>query len=569
MLFPILRLLLLILFIVALVGLLVLFFLKRAKDRALRTALNQNEALARRVEALAKYQSIIDADQQARSILSEAKRQVETAQTLARANCEKAITEANARAQVIFGEAQKRASDMQTQARTAVETATAEAENVRRRAAQEAADLQRKAKIVLEGTDAEATRIIEEAKRKAQEIAGEAYSVKENVEQLEQTARALKNAIEGYGDRYLVPTYSVLDELAEEMGFTEAGQRLKTERGRVKEMIKGGKAATCDYMEDSRRWTAIAFVLDAFNGKVDTILADVRHDNFGTLTQKIKDAFALVNQNGVAFRRARITESYLDARLEELRWAVAVHELKLRSREEQRKIKEHIREEERAQREFEKAMKDAAKEEDIIRTAVEKARTQFDRASDEQKVKYEEQLRQLNERLRLAEEKNKRAISMAQQTRSGYVYIISNVGSFGEEVHKIGLTRRLEPLDRIKELGDASVPFEFDVHALIYSEDAPTLEHELHKLFLVAQVNKVNARKEFFRVPTARIRQAAEQLGCKTIWTMEAQAREYRETLAIEQAMKNKTFQTDVWTRKQLEEHEVTLREGASLDSGE
>jgi len=89
-------------------------------------------------------------------------------------------------------------------------------------------------------------------------------------------------------------------------------------------------------------------------------------------------------------------------------------------------------------------------------------------------------------------------------TASEHVYVISNVGSFGENVSKIGLTRRLEPLDRIRELGDASVPFEFDVHTLIRSDDAPALEHALHQRFVRNQVNKVNARKEFFRVDPAR-----------------------------------------------------------------
>lgn len=89
---------------------------------------------------------------------------------------------------------------------------------------------------------------------------------------------------------------------------------------------------------------------------------------------------------------------------------------------------------------------------------------------------------------------------MAQQTKSSYVYIISNFGSFGDGVFKIGMTRRLEPLDRVRELGDASVPFTFDVHALIYSEDAPALEAELHRHFNEHRLNLVNNRKEFFRV---------------------------------------------------------------------
>ena len=123
---------------------------------------------------------------------------------------------------------------------------------------------------------------------------------------------------------------------------------------------------------------------------------------------------------------------------------------------------------------------------------------------------------------------------MAQQTRSGHVYIISNIGSFGDEVFKIGMTRRLEPLDRVKELGDASVPFSFDVHAMIRSEDAPSLERLLHGKFDDLRINKVNYRKEFFRLPLERIRTFAAEKGLDVTFTMAAEAREYRETLALQ-----------------------------------
>ena len=132
---------------------------------------------------------------------------------------------------------------------------------------------------------------------------------------------------------------------------------------------------------------------------------------------------------------------------------------------------------------------------------MDKARKEAERATDEQKIEYEAKLADLAAKLAAAEAKNQRALSMAQQTRAGHVYVISNVGSFGEDVYKrIGLTRRLEPMDRIRELGDASVPFDFDVHAMVTSDDAPALERELQRRFVRQQVNKVNARKEFFRV---------------------------------------------------------------------
>lgn len=122
---------------------------------------------------------------------------------------------------------------------------------------------------------------------------------------------------------------------------------------------------------------------------------------------------------------------------------------------------------------------------------------------------------------------------MAQQTKRGHVYIISNIGSFGEDVFKIGLTRQLEPLDRVKELGDASVPFLFDVHAMIYSEDAPQLESSLHKVFEAGRVNKANHRKEFFRVAISKIKEHIDSLGIEARWTMAAEAQQFRESLAL------------------------------------
>src|SRR5690606_25041122 len=118
---------------------------------------------------------------------------------------------------------------------------------------------------------------------------------------------------------------------------------------------------------------------------------------------------------------------------------------------------------------------------------------------------------------------------------------------------KVGMTRRLEPLDRIKELGDASVPFSFDVHAMIWSEDAPRLEQELHKLFVRNQVNKVNPRKEFFRLSVSTLKQKLEDMGVKTTWTLTSEAAEYRESLAIEQRLNDSPELAEDWLRHQME----------------
>lgn len=395
------------------------------------------------------------------------------------------------------------------------------------------ADAARRADGTLQEAYGRAERIEKEARARAEEIAGDAFAAQGRVKEYEKALQALKNAVEGYGDEYIKPSESVLDDLAEHFGYDEAGEKFKAAKARTKAMIKQGTAAECDYVEDYRRKTAVAFVIDAFNGKTDSTLARVKTDNLGKLQQEIEDAFALVNLNGQAFRNARITPAYRDARLEELRWAVALVVLREKEREEQRAIRERIREEEKARREYEKAMREAARDEERVQAAMEKARAELARAGEEQKAQYEAQLAALQEKLTEAEARSQRALSMAQQTRSGHVYVISNVGSFGEDVFKIGMTRRLEPLDRVRELGDASVPFAFDVHAMIYSEDAPALENALHRKFNELRLNKVNPRKEFFRVNLGDIRAATQEMGLTAQFTMLAQAQEYRESLAM------------------------------------
>jgi hypothetical protein len=339
--------------------------------------------------------------------------------------------------------------------------------------------------------------------------------------------------------------------LAEDYGFHKAGEKLKIARERTRLMEKNGTAADCNYPEGWKRDYAINFVLSAFNGKVDSILARLKPANQGKLIQEIKDTFALVNRNGEVFRNAMIQEEFLDARLEELKWAVAVQRVKDREREEQRAIREQMREEERARREYEKAIKQAERDEELLTKALEKARQEYEAAAGEDRAKYESKLQDLAEKLKAAEEKNRRALSMAQQTKCGHVYVISNVGSFGEDVYKIGLTRRLEPLDRVRELGDASVPFAFDVHAMIYSEDAPAMEAALHRRFVRNQVNKVNRRKEFFRLKLQDIRGAIDEMKYEVKWTLAAEARDYRDTLEMERHMREDPEYQRRWAEEQ------------------
>ena len=493
------------------------------------SAIDENEQLAAKYAKaidekdllVSKYAKIIDADAEAEKIRQDAQGVLDRAKE----SSEKTISEAQSSASSIVSEAKDDARKIRELAKKAEENANRSA-----RLAQENADM-----------------IIAKAQEEAKRIAGDAIEAQGKAKEYEKTAMAMKRMIEGYGDEWLKPAYSLLDELASEFGYTEAGQKLKDARTKSAGMVKSGMAANCDYVEDYRRTTAIQFVTDAFNGKVDSILSKVKHDNYGILEQKIKDAYQLVNKNGAAFRNAHILPAYLDARLDELKWAVITQELRKKAADEQRELREKIREEEKARREYERAQKEAAKEEAMLQNALEKAKAMLASANEAQRAKYEAQIAEYAEKLKEAEEKNQRALSMAQQTKRGTVYVISNIGAFGENVYKVGMTRRLDPNDRVRELGDASVPFPFDVHAFIESDDAPTLETALHHDLAMAQMNKVNPKKEFFKVDLSVIKKLVEDRGLQVNWTMAADAAEYRESLAIEDRIKSDPNERARW----------------------
>ena len=221
---------------------------------------------------LTKWRGIANADAKAAEMLQSA-----------RLSVEKAASEANQ----LVAVAQQRASAVQTDAerRTAADVAAASEMAKRTLAdAKEKAQGQRdESQTILSAATAQANKIIEAANKKAEEIAGSTYDAMYGAALYERTAKAMKNIIEGYGNEYIIPEQSLLDDLAEEFTYAQAGQELKRARDYTKVMIRNGTAATCDYVEANRRETAVNFVMDAFNGKVDSILSRTKHDNAGKL----------------------------------------------------------------------------------------------------------------------------------------------------------------------------------------------------------------------------------------------------------------------------------------------
>ena len=249
------------------------------------------------------------------------------------------------------------------------------------------------------------------------------------------------------------------------------------------------------------------------------------------MEERIRKSFSAINDLGQVMQ-VSISEFYMDLKLEELRLE---HELEQKKRdviEEQRRAREQIREQERALREAEAEQEKAAQDEDRFAKAIEKARVEATKAKGEEHTRLTNRILQLEEELAKARIRKERASALAELTTAGYVYVLSNMGSFGENVFKIGMTRRLEPSDRVKELSDASVPFGFDVHAMVYSENAPALETAFHKRFADRSINPMNPRKEFFRVSIAELEAFVKENDLKISFTHLPEAREYRETLA-------------------------------------
>jgi hypothetical protein len=322
---------------------------------------------------------------------------------------------------------------------------------------------------------------------------------------------------------------------------------LAANQERQKELLKGNSAALCasqpgaSKAEKAQIDKLLSLMLRAFNGECDAAVAKVRYNNFEQLRNRVEKAFSTINKLG-APQGCEIAKWFLTLKIEELQ-LTCEHAMKVQAeREEQREIKEQMRQEAIAARELERATQQAQDEERRRQIEVAKARRELEAAEIQHKsAKEQETLRQrvaeLEGRLAEATAEKERAVSRAQLTRSGHVYVISNIGSFGENVYKIGMTRRLDPMDRVWELGDASVPFDFDVHAIIFTEDAPSLESTLHSRFSDRRLNLINKRKEFFHVSIQEIAEVVREQCGDILLSEVAQADEFAQSEAMRRAV--------------------------------
>lgn len=283
-------------------------------------------------------------------------------------------------------------------------------------------------------------------------------------------------------------------------------EKLDDIKGKLKELISNKRACINsfgnDFVVNGKRSEAkklfnreIKLRLRCMDNEFKAALVTVDWHNVKRLTQKAERLLKQINLSG-DITRTKITRAYFDLKVKELKTHYDIKHVKRLAKEIEREEKRLIREQEREQARIENAAKKAEKERLIMEELVKKEMERLNQASPE-----ELELIELHRaELELLKSKETRAKSLAEQTRAGYVYVISNPLSFGDDIVKIGMTRRAEPKDRVKELGDASVPDFFTIHAFMYTDDAPTLEKMLHDEFSEQRVNKVNNRKEFFEI---------------------------------------------------------------------
>lgn len=319
--------------------------------------------------------------------------------------------------------------------------------------------------------------------------------------------------------------------------------RLDACRDKQKQMIKDGIA-----VKANEGWTVNnsksegkkmvndmkKLLLRSFNNECDYCVDNVKFNNMEVNVKRIEKSFEELNKLG-RIMQANIVDTYKKMKYEELYLAFEYQQKKQEEKEEQKRVREELREQQKLEQEIRQAREKIAKEKKHFTKAISELESKLKEAkNDSERALVLEKLDEVKGQYSELEKEEKVIDYREKNAKAGYVYIISNIGSLGENVYKIGMTRRLEPLERIDELGDASVPFEFDVHALIFSENAPALEAKLHEHFYKSRVNKLNDRKEFFKADILEIEKVVKENYDKVVDVVkEASAEQYRESLLM------------------------------------
>lgn len=344
-------------------------------------------------------------------------------------------------------------------------------------------------------------------------------------------------------EEILYQSYSLFKPMYDFASSEEYKEQIEKIRSQQKEMIRNKTAATC-----STKWTVngseakgrkvtndnIKMLLRCFNTDCENAIDRVKYNNIESMKARINKSYESLNKLGES-NNITISPIYLRLKLDELSLAIEYAIKKQDEKEEQKRIRQEMREQAKLEKELEEARKNIDKEKKHYSNALDKLNSQLEGSlSEEQKNSLLEKKEEIENQLSSLQKALDDVDYREANQKAGYVYIISNIGAFGENVYKIGMTRRLEPMERVDELGDASVPFNFDVHAMIFSEDAPKLEAALHRAFENRKLNMVNTRREFFRVTLDEIEAVVKANYDKTVEFIKIPpAEQYRQSLAM------------------------------------
>jgi hypothetical protein len=384
---------------------------------------------------------------------------------------------------------------------------------------------------------------VEQEKLNLENARRQVKEAEQEVSILRNQASELRNQILVLEETLLLESFALYVPKFKLNASHEYKTKLDSIREQQKAMIKNGSAASGNQgweingsKAEGRKLVndMIKLVLRSFNNEADYCVDNVKFDNIELGEKRIRQAFEACNKLGRVMT-VRLSDEYLNLKLDELRLAHEYQTKKQEEKEEAKRIREELREQQKLEQEIRAAREKITKERKHFSAALRDLNIRLERAKNEEErallltkiSEIEAGKAALDDEERLIDYREKNA-------KAGYVYVISNIGAFGEGVYKIGMTRRLDPMERVDELGDASVPFWFDVHALVFSENAPDLEAKLHERFASGRLNKVNGRKEFFRADISEIESVIRENYDAVVEVIrEAPAEQYRESLRM------------------------------------
>lgn len=382
----------------------------------------------------------------------------------------------------------------------------------------------------------------EELARVQENLESRNSELKDALEELQQA----KDQLIETNEEVLMQSFGLYTPRYSFMNADEYKAHLLEIRAKQKDMIKNKTAVS-----GNMNWTVNGnaskgkkmvsdmqkLLLRAFNSECDDV---VKYSNIDASEKRITASRDAISKLGTIME-VSIQPKYYRLKIEELHLAFEYAQKKQQEKEEQKEVRARMREEAKLAKEIEEERKKLEKEQQHYQNALQRINSQLEAASDADRAAIEEKKAELVAQLDKIDKEFADVDYREANQRAGYVYVISNIGAFGENVYKIGMTRRLDPQDRVDELGDASVPFNFDVHAMIFSNDAPKLEAALHNAFADRKLNFVNQRREFFNVSLDEIKQVIKDNYDKSVEFVElAPAEQYRESLKLKEQMKKK-----------------------------